>query len=192
MHPNHALERLSDIELIDLYQKRYDSSAMAILYKRYIGLVYGLCYKYLQNHHDAEDATTDIFCIIMDKLKDNTVTYFKSWLYIISKNHVLAILRKNKHQQTQLVEEWSQSFMENTEVEHLNIDSNTKDEWEDKLKIGLESLKEAQQVCIELFYIQKKSYVEVAQLTGFDMNQVKSHIQNGKRNLKIYLESKGY
>lgn len=192
MHPNHALERLSDIELIDLYQKRYDSSAMAILYKRYIGLVYGLCYKYLQNHHDAEDATTDIFCIIMDKLKDNTVTYFKSWLYIISKNHVLAILRKNKHQQIQLVEEWSPSFMENTEVEHLNIDSNTKDEWEDKLKIGLESLKEAQQVCIELFYIQKKSYVEVAQLTGFDMNQVKSHIQNGKRNLKIYLESKGY
>ena len=62
----------------------------------------------------------------------------------------------------------------------------------DLLKLGLESLKEAQQVCVELFYIQEKSYVQIAEVTGFDLKQVKSHIQNGKRKLKIFLESKGY
>lgn len=191
MRSEYALEQLSDLELIIQYQKLSNNSAMAILYKRYIGLVYGLCYKYLQNHHDAEDATTDIFCIILDKLKKNSITYFKSWLYVISKNYVLSILRKNKFNKFQLVEEWSPDFMENSEVEHLNINFETNEDWEDRLKLGIESLKEAQQVCIELFYIQKKSYVEVAQMTGFDLNQVKSHIQNGKRNLKIFLESKG-
>ena len=173
------------------YQTSGNNQYVGVLYKRYISLVYGLCFKYLDNHHDAEDASANIFCIVMDKLKDNSITYFKSWLFIVSKNYILSFIRKNKNSQFNYVEEFSENFMENDTEIHLNIKELQNDSF-DLLKFGLESLKEAQQVCVELFYVQEKSYVEVAEVTGFDLKHVKSHIQNGKRNLKIFLESKGY
>lgn len=188
---NKQLQLLSDHELIIAYNTSDNNQYAGILYKRYVHLVYGLCYKYLENHHDAEDATTNIFCIVMEKLKENTITYFKSWLYIVSKNYILSWLRKQKTNQVIHVEEFSDNFMENEPETRLNI-KELQDDSNDLLKLGLENLKEAQQVCVELFYIQDKSYVHIAEVTGFDIKQVKSHIQNGKRNLKIFLESKGY
>ncbi len=54
----------------------------------------------------------------------------------------------------------------------------------------LESLNAEQKACIELFYFQEKSYKEIADLNAMNIRQVKSHIQNGKRNLKILLTQK--
>ena len=188
---NIKLHQLSDQDLIKAYHSSENNQYVGVLYKRYISLVYGLCYKYLDNHHDAEDASTNIFCLVMEKLKENDVTYFKSWLYIVSKNYILSWIRKNKNNHFTYVEEFSDSFMENDSEVRLNIKELQEDS-NDLLKLGLENLKEAQQVCVELFYVQEKSYVEVAEVTSFDLKQVKSHIQNGKRNLKNFLESKGY
>ncbi|MCO5231991.1 MAG: sigma-70 family RNA polymerase sigma factor [Chitinophagales bacterium] len=182
---------LSDQDLILSYQQNGNNQSMAVLYKRYVSLVFGLCYKYYKNIHESEDATSQIFQLIMDKLKDNSVVYFKSWLYVVSKNYILNDIRKSKALQFQYVEEFSENFMENDFDLHLNNTENGVDS-DSLLKLGLESLKEAQQVCLELFYIQSKSYVQIAEMTDFDIKQVKSHIQNGKRNLKIFLESKGY
>jgi RNA polymerase sigma-70 factor (ECF subfamily) len=61
------------------------------------------------------------------------------------------------------------------------------------LEVMEEALKELnpeQKQCVTLFYLQKKSYQEINELTGFSMLQVKSYIQNGKRNLKILIEKK--
>jgi RNA polymerase sigma-70 factor (ECF subfamily) len=55
---------------------------------------------------------------------------------------------------------------------------------------SLKELNNEQQQCVTLFYLDKKSYQEISEQTGFTMMQVKSHIQNGKRNLKILIESK--
>jgi RNA polymerase sigma-70 factor (ECF subfamily) len=52
------------------------------------------------------------------------------------------------------------------------------------------TLNEEQKKCITLFYLEEKSYQEITAITGYTLNQVKSYIQNGKRNLKIYLTSK--
>lgn len=192
MNLNHTIHHLSDQELIEAYQKDRDGIYVGVLYKRYVTLVYGLCFKYLNNHHDAEDATTNIFCIIMDKLKENFVVHFKSWLYIVSKNYILSHIRKHRNHSFSFKEDFTDDFMENEADVHLNIEIQPFHSSDDLVKLGLESLKEAQQVCVELFYIQSKSYVQIADMTGFDIKQVKSHIQNGKRNLKIFLESKGY
>jgi RNA polymerase sigma-70 factor (ECF subfamily) len=51
-------------------------------------------------------------------------------------------------------------------------------------------LNEAQQKCITLFYLQKNSYQNVASITGYSLLEVKSHIQNGKRNLKLLIEKR--
>jgi len=47
-----------------------------------------------------------------------------------------------------------------------------------------------QKLCVILFYLEKRSYQEIATSTQFTQMQVKSHIQNGKRNLKLLMEKK--
>jgi len=54
----------------------------------------------------------------------------------------------------------------------------------------LQELNKEQKQCVTLFYLEKRSYNEIADHTGFSLLQVKSYIQNGKRNLKILLERK--
>jgi RNA polymerase sigma-70 factor (ECF subfamily) len=53
------------------------------------------------------------------------------------------------------------------------------------LESAIERLEPRQKKCIELFFLQEKSYAEIVAETGFEMLQVKSYIQNGKRNLQI-------
>lgn len=60
----------------------------------------------------------------------------------------------------------------------------------DLMEAGLKELNREQQQCVTLFYLEKKSYQEITEQTGFSMLQVKSYIQNGKRNLKIWIERK--
>jgi RNA polymerase sigma-70 factor (ECF subfamily) len=57
------------------------------------------------------------------------------------------------------------------------------------LEMAIETLNQDQKKCIELFYLQQKSYTEVAEITGYTLNNVKSFIQNGKRNLKLKMQS---
>ena len=57
-----------------------------------------------------------------------------------------------------------------------------------QLEKAIEELNEDQRKCIELFYLKEKSYNDIVDLTGYTMNEVKSFIQNGKRNLKIKLD----
>jgi RNA polymerase sigma-70 factor (ECF subfamily) len=59
----------------------------------------------------------------------------------------------------------------------------------DALTTALAQLREGQRKCIELFYLQGHSYAEVARRSGYSANEVKSHIQNGKRSLRILLQA---
>jgi DNA-directed RNA polymerase specialized sigma24 family protein len=59
-----------------------------------------------------------------------------------------------------------------------------------ELKEALQHLNPEQKACISKFYLEKKSYQSIASETGFNLLQVKSYIQNGKRNLRILLENK--
>ncbi|MNT30541.1 RNA polymerase sigma factor [compost metagenome] len=74
----------------------------------------------------------------------------------------------------------------------LNTSEETK--WEErdfeKLEGCMQTLNEEQKECVRLFYLEQKCYKDIADLTGYDLNKVKSAIQNGKRNLKICMERK--
>jgi RNA polymerase sigma-70 factor (ECF subfamily) len=75
----------------------------------------------------------------------------------------------------------------------VSDDRNTHIEKENTLTAmqeALQQLNHEQQVCVTLFYLEKRSYTEIASETGYSMMQVKSHIQNGKRNLRLLLEKK--
>jgi RNA polymerase sigma factor (sigma-70 family) len=95
-------------------------------------------------------------------------------------------LRKRKNHDTSPLEPLAEA---NPGILNIPQDDNQQlEEQLQDLEKALNHIPEAQKTCIDLFYLQKKCYQEIAAITGYDLHKVKSYIQNGKRNLKIYLE----
>ncbi|MEM8909899.1 MAG: sigma factor-like helix-turn-helix DNA-binding protein, partial [Bacteroidota bacterium] len=63
-----------------------------------------------------------------------------------------------------------------------------KEQRETQLLQALKRLSEIQRQCIQLFFFEEKSYQQIADITQLPLNRVKSHLQNGKRLLKRYIE----
>ena len=172
--------------------KKNDREAFGELYKRYGHLVLGLCIKYLKDKDAASDAVMSIFTKLFEDLKRFEITHFKSWLYVYSKNYCLMELRKKQRLLREEITGTAESIlriMENSGVEHLNEQSLT--EQEQRLLLLEKAISELgveQKRCIEMYYYKNCSYIEIATSTGYSEKEVKSHLQNGKRNLKIKLE----
>ena len=182
------IEKLSDRELISRFQKTEDNRFVGVLYKRYAHLVFGVGLKYLKNEEQAKDMSMQVFEKLIDKLKTQSIDNFKSWLHVMTKNECLMALRKvstRAHMQVVSLEE--HHIMENESGLHLDREDVLESDLS-HLETCIGNLKNEQQQCIRLFYLQKKSYQEIVSLTGIELKKVKSHIQNGRRNLKICVE----
>jgi RNA polymerase sigma-70 factor (ECF subfamily) len=183
---NITTSTLSDEELVALFNKRGNLADLGSLYQRYMDLVYGVCLKYLKDSEEAKDSTLSIFEELIDKLQKHEVANFKGWLYQLAKNHCLMRLRKDKKFVKANVDF---SFMQNEEVEHLNVVLEKEENFK-QLQSCLEQLGKEQRQVLELFYLEQKCYKDIVTETGLDWNKVRSFIQNGRRNLKICIENK--
>lgn len=177
--------QLDDNELIRRYCKEDNSNYLGILFKRYSHLVLGLCIKYLKNEDEAQDLVMNIFEKLTADLKKHKIEFFKSWLYTYSKNMCLMELRKKQSQLKKDIELQDNKvlFMDSGSDLHLNS-NDEKENTISQLETALSTLSKEQKQCIILFYYKNKSYNEIVDITGFNANEVKSYIQNGKRNLK--------
>lgn len=186
-----SLHKLSDAELLKRFQEHNDTSCTTVLYDRYKHLVKGTAMKYLKNQVDANDMVSHVFSVLIEKLPEREVHDFKKYLYGTVRNECMAHLRKQKRSREkeeawQHTEKYSDQFMENDGYLHLSNERPL----EDLLKEVITQLSENQQQCIELFYLKdNNSYEDVAQMTGYSLKNVKSYLQNGKRNLKKLLET---
>lgn len=173
--------KLSDEELVQRYAEHSEQLAFAALFERFSHLVFGVCLKYLKDNNNAQEATQQIFIKLLEELKRHSISNFKSWLYSVSRNHCYMILRKDDpvvHKENfaddmEFEDEWHQKVKE----EHFLTE----------LEAAIQELSKEQRICIRYFYLQKMSYAEIARQANYDLNTVKSAIQNGKRNLKIRL-----
>lgn len=184
---NSKYKDYSDNDLINKFLETGDNSFVGILYQRYGHLVLGLCIKYLKNKDEAQDSVIQIFSNLLNDLKKHKIEFFKSWLYVYSKNFCLMELRKRQSALKKELElqENVHLLMDFSDPEHLK----EKEEQIGLMELALQELNGEQRKCIELFYLKNKSYNEIIDITGYSNNEVKSHIQNGKRNLKIKMES---
>lgn len=180
----------SDDGLINKFNATGDLEFLGQLFNQYIHLVYGVCLKYLKEREAARDATMQIFEKLIVELPKREIENFKPWLHVITKNHCLMHLRSQKAkllQQDKIIEEQNY-FMENSYELHPNNESVLEQDLE-TLKKCIEKLKTEQKDCVRLFYLEEKCYQEIAEELRFEIKKVKSFIQNGKRNLKICMES---
>jgi RNA polymerase sigma factor (sigma-70 family) len=185
-----SYDDLGDQDLIQLYRDTRDTKHIGVLFDRYAHLVYGVALKYFDREDDRKEAVMQVFEKLYEALLQFEIVNFKSWLYSVTKNQCLMIIKKENtvsfNDQIQL-KNFQQEFMEFEEAFSLNHGSEIN--MEDKLHEVIKELNEEQRICVDLFYLQEKSYKEIADATNYSFNQVKSFIQNGKRNLKIMLES---
>jgi RNA polymerase sigma factor (sigma-70 family) len=184
---NISTDQQSDKELMAAFKTHDDIKYLSVLYQRYMDLVFGVCLKYFKDAERSKDAVMDIFEELNTKLKLHEVDNFKGWLHVLARNYCLMQLRSPRTLKTS---EWNADFMQSAEVTHLQNEAFEKETSFKYLEACMETLPADQKQSIELFYLQKKCYNEIAVITGFEWNKVRSFIQNGKRNLKLCVEAK--
>jgi RNA polymerase sigma factor (sigma-70 family) len=172
-----------DNKLLTSYRESGDLVFLGRLYEKYMPLVYGVCLKYLKDEEQAKDAVMGIFEELTTKTNQFDIKQFRSWLYVLSRNYCLMQLRSGKKMEMVSLDD----VMESSPF--LHPDDNNREAAMVALERCLDKLNAAQKQSINLFYLNEKCYKEIVELTGFSLNEVKSYIQNGKRNLKICLEA---
>lgn len=178
---------ISDQQLLERFYITRDNNLLGVLLQRYTLLLLGVCMKYLKNEEEARDSVQQVFLKAITELHKYRVEYFKSWLYMVAKNHCLMKLRdRHGRMATDIKEQMAVTPGEDESIK-LHIE---KDRQLELMSESLDELNNEQKQCVTLFYLEKRSYQEIAEKTGFSLMQVKSYIQNGKRNLKILLEKK--
>ncbi len=176
---------ISDNEVLRrYYDENNNNEWLGVLLQRYTMLLLGVCMKYLKNEEDAKDSVQQVFLKVINDLPKYKVEYFKSWLYMVTKNHCLMKLRDKGKYPVELNEQ-AMSAADETDT---RINALEKEYHLVSMEQALLLLNSEQQVCIKLFYLQKQTYQQISESTGFSVMQVKSHIQNGKRNLKIQMQ----
>lgn len=180
-------EHIEDKELLEKFYLDGNNQWLGILLQRYTLLLLGLCMKYLKSEEEAKDCVQQIFLKAITELQKYKVDYFKSWIYMVAKNHCLMKIRDSKGK-------YSIEITENTakqdDEQELRLQLHEKNNVLNVMHESLDELNAEQKQCVTLFYLEKKSYQQIAEITGFNSLQVKSYIQNGKRNLKMVVEKK--
>jgi RNA polymerase sigma factor (sigma-70 family) len=186
----------SETDLLREYRQAGDLSVLGKLYEPQMEMVFAIAMKYFKDEEEAKDTVMALFEELISKLRQHEVENFKAWLGMVTRNFCLMELRKKKSPLTpeggiqydnEDEENSLDSFMEFSTSEH-HTDSLDLEQNLTKLEDCLQTLNLEQKQSVELFFMQEKTYQEVSQMTGFEVNKVKSYLQNGKRNLKICLE----
>ncbi len=176
---------MSDDELIHHFRAGPSPQRLLPLYQRYAELIYGWCLRYLGTPQRAEDAGAEVFTLLLTKLPDHEVTNFRSWLQSVVRNYCLMQLRREKRDPLELSGELG------VHSELFGHPSGEVTETEDTRPLYrcLKTLNEEQRNCIRLFYLREgESYRSIAERLHLSVGRVRSHLQNGRRNLKICLE----
>ena len=184
---NISPDQTTDKELLSAFKESGDINHLSTLYLRYIDQVFGVCLKYFRDSEKSKDAVMDIFEELISKVKLHEVDNFKGWLHVLARNYCLMQLRSPKNIKTT---EYNAGFMHFNDISHLNSELLEKEQTFEKLEKCMEILPPEQKQTVELFYLKNKCYNEIAEITGYEWNKVRSFIQNGRRNLKICLDRK--
>jgi len=179
-----AYSKLGDEDLLVAFRSSGDNRLLGLLLQRYTMLLLGVGMKYMKDKDEARDAVQQVFLKAITHMPQGEILNFKGWLYVLMRNHCLQLLRDRNY----TTGDEALASVPVAEVDKEKI------AWQEHnlehMNEALDELNDEQRTCIKMFYLQKRSYNDIIALTGFTFTQVKSYIQNGKRNLRILLQKK--
>lgn len=180
----------SDEEMLRHYRQSGDKAIFADLFKKHVTAVYGTCMFYLQDKDEAQDAVMQIFEKLLGDVHQREIANFKAWLSFVVRNFCISLIRKNKTQAKHLRAYGEFEYEDTTYETELKIAAVDDDMMIRYMQESMQELKPRQRECVELFYLRSMSYQQISDATHYSLNEVKSYIQNAKRNLKLLIESK--
>lgn len=163
--------------------KAGSGSSLGVLWDRYAHLLFGVAMNYLKDVEASKDEVMGLFAELPALIGKHDVQKFRPWVHAVMRNRCLMALRKANPQvrmDPALIEQ-----------EDQGADSALHEASLQELEAAIARLPEGQEACIRMFYLEKNSYQQVAERTGHSLEQVRSHLQNGRRNLRISLEHHG-
>ena len=185
------IDQLSDEELIRLYQDREDEEYVGELYNRHSDKIYVVARNMVNDRDAAQDIVMSVFEKVLKNLLTTDVQSFSNWVFIIAKNECNQYLRSSSNNAKRMTEwgENQRNTFENVENDGLERLLNEEQDYQTRNRVqsAIEQLKEEQKICVVLFYYEGKSYRDIAYDTGYSENEVKSYLQNGKKNLEKLL-----
>ncbi len=187
------MKELSDNELLAKVAETGELGIYYILFERYQHLVYGQCRRYFTDPADCSDMVMHIFEVSFRRIKPTEVKNFSSLIYSISNNECISELRKRKSYQKHIdhyghIQNDEKSFVQNEGMIRLTSEL-TEEQRQMVLDASIQQLKNEQKQCVVLFFLERKSYKEISEQLYMTDKEVKSHLQNGKRNLKLNAQS---
>ena len=148
-------QHITDHALLEKFYTDKDNQWLGILLQRYTMLLLGVCMKYLKNEEDAKDSVQQVFLKAIAELHKYKVDYFKSWIYMVAKNHCLMKLRDRNGKAPAILNEQTMAL----EEEPLSIQAHLdKDRMLDAMTKAIEELnnkKDVLKILKSYHYLQK-------------------------------------
>ena len=177
----------NETEQLARFQTTGAAADLLPIYQTHAAFIYALALRYLGTPERAEDAGAEIWGVLLEKLPKHEVSNFKSWLHTLVRNHCLMQLRREKRDP---LANTAAPLMQSDALLHLGDEPTEQDADTRPLHHCIKQLKEEQRRCIHLFYLQEgQTYQTIAEELNLSVGRVRSHLQNGRRNLKICLEA---
>ncbi|GHE52733.1 RNA polymerase sigma factor [Roseivirga thermotolerans] len=176
------------MELIIARVKQGDMVAFNALIDEHKAMAFTLAIKLLKNREDAEEVTQDAFVKAYKNISQfEGKSKFSTWLYTIVYNTALTRLRKK---QISIQELDSHTVENSAEASESSASWNTlrKDERSSYIQQALHRLVEEDQVVITLFYLNENSLVEICEITGWELSNVKVRLHRARKRLLAQLE----
>lgn len=178
-------------DYVAAYRATGDLAVLGELYEQHMELVYAVCFNYLRDEEEAKDAVMSLFEQLITDLRRHDIQQFGPWLHSVARNYCLMQLRKNQaHPKAELVTGTGAGVDDEPMLNLADDDADEPDLEADLtlMEACLQTLPLEQRTCLTLFYLERKTYTDVADQTGYDLKRVKSYLQNGRRNLKICMQ----
>ena len=175
-----AITSESDEDLVRLLREGH-RSALGNLWDRYAHLLYGVGMKYLKDPERSKDEVAELFAGLSDLVKKHEVKVFRPWVHTVMRNRCLQVLR-NAKPSVAIPDELMQAPATDASEDAVLHEATLQ-----QLERAIGELNAEQQLCIRSFHLEHLSYHQVADRTGLTTDQIRSHLQNGRRNLRLIL-----
>ena len=182
------LSEASDAKLVTLIA-RFDEVALAEVYRRHGGVVYGLARRVLNNATEAEDVTQEVFLRLWNQPERFDPSRGALRSFLLTQSHARAVdaIRSLNARRAREVNDAQRTARADYDLQLEMRDLSLSDQ----LARALGELPEEERRVIELAYFQGLTYVMVAELTGQPEGTVKSRIRNGMRRMRGVLVDAG-
>lgn len=182
------LEEMSDAQLVTLVG-RYQEAALAEVYRRHGGAANGLARKILNNAHEADDVTQDVFLRLWNNPDrfDSSRGSLRSFLLNDAHGRAVDLIRSLNSRRAREVRDANRTPVVSYDLQHRVWDLAVAEE----VKQALSQLPDEEREAVELAYFHSHSYVKVAEILGQPEGTIKSRIRSGMRRMRTSLVQAG-